>query len=477
MDLHQYLDILDRKNDLAIIDAEVSVNQEIPYIASEAVKKEGRALLFKNPSGYKIPVAMNLFGSKARMETIMRGSLEKQADRIRELISFQIPSGMFDKIKMAAKLNKLAGFAPKTVSNAPFKQIHTDNIEEIPVTTSWPLDGGPFITLPLVITRNPQTKKLNCGMYRMQVYDNKTTGMHWQVHKDGALHLAIAKRMGKRKIDVAVALGGDPILTYAATAPLPEEINEFLFAGFLRGDAVKLVKCEHSDLVVPASAEIVIEGEVFTDEMREEGPFGDHTGYYSWNDSYPVFRIKAVYRRADAIYPATVVGKPIMEDAFLGLATERLFLPMVQKMLDEVVDMHLPPYGLFHNLAFVSIKKRFAGQARKVAYGLWGMGMLSLTKMIVILDEDVDIHNIDEVIWRIGNNTDPVRDTFFLKGPLDALENASENAVYGGKMGIDATRKLPEEGLSRFLPPEVKPDESIAKLVKKRWKEYKISPN
>ncbi|GMT43330.1 MAG TPA: menaquinone biosynthesis decarboxylase [Deltaproteobacteria bacterium] len=474
MDLHQYLDILDKKNDLAVIDAAASVNQEIPYIASETVKKGGKALLFKNPSGYKIPVAMNLFGSRERMSIIMRGNLEHQAERIRELLSFSPPSGMLDKMRMAYKLKKLADFTPKMVSRADFKQIHKDNIKDIPVTTSWPLDGGAFVTLPLVITKNPITGKLNCGMYRMQIYDNRTTGMHWQIHKNGASHFAIAKKMGKDKIDVAVALGGDPILTYTATAPLPEDTGEFLFAGFLRNEAVRLVQCENSDLAVPASSEIVIEGEVSLNDLREEGPFGDHTGYYSWKDKYPVFRIKAVYRKKDAIYPATVVGKPIMEDAFLGLTTERLFLPMLQKIIPEIVDLHLPPYGLFHNLAFVSIKKRFPGQARKVAYGLWGMGMLSLTKMIVVLDEDVDIHNINEVIWRIGNNSDPVRDSFFLKGPLDALENASENALYGGKMGLDATKKLPEEGLSRFIPPEVKPDKSIAKLVQKRWKEYKI---
>ncbi len=475
MDIHEYLSILKKNNDLDIVDSAVSVNQEMPLIASKLVKNHGKAVLFQKPKEYNMPVAMNLFGSENRIRTVMRGSLDAQAKRIEELITPEVPPDTLGKLKAAYKLSKLSGFAPKTVSNADFKQIHEDNLEKIPITTSWPLDGGPFITLPLVITKNPENGKLNCGMYRMQVYDNKTTGMHWQIHKDGASHLSIAKKLGQKKLDVVVALGGDPILTYIATAPIPENINEFLFAGFLRQEAVKLVKCEHSDLIVPASSEIVIEGYVKTDELREEGPFGDHTGYYSWKDDYPVFHITGLYRKKDAIYPATVVGKPIMEDAFLGLATERLFLPMIRKILPEVIDLHLPPYGLFHNLAIVSIKKRFPGQARKVAYGLWGMGLLSLTKIIVILDENVDVHNLNEVMWRIGNNTDPIRDSFVLKGPLDALENASENALYGGKMGIDATKKFPEEGLTRLIPPEVEPDVQVAMLVEKRWKEYKIN--
>ncbi len=475
VDLNEYIDILKKNNDLDIIESPVSINQEMPLIASKLVKSSGKAVLFKNPSGHSMPVVMNLFGSESRIKTIMRGSLDIQAKRIEELITPEVPSAVLDKLKAAYKMSKLAGFSPKVVSNANFKQVHEDNLDKIPITTSWPLDGGPFITLPLVITRNPENGKLNCGMYRMQVYDNKTTGMHWQIHKDGASHFSAAKKLGQKKLDAAVALGGDPILTYIATAPIPESIDEFLFAGFLRKEAIKLVKCEHSDLLVPASAEIVIEGYVLTNELREEGPFGDHTGYYSWKDDYPVFHITGLYRKKDAIYPATVVGKPIMEDAFLGLATERLFLPMIKKILPEVVDLHLPPYGLFHNLAIVSIKKRFPGQARKAAYGLWGMGLLSLTKIIVILDENVNVHNLNEVLWRISNNTDPIRDSFFLKGPLDALENASENALYGGKMGIDATKKFPEEGLTRFIPPEVEPNEKIAELVEKRWKEYKIN--
>jgi 4-hydroxy-3-polyprenylbenzoate decarboxylase len=323
----------------------------------------------------------------------------------------------------------------------------------------------------MVFTKDPETLERNCGMYRMHVYDNCTTGMHWHMHKDGARHYRKAEQLGK-PLEVAVAIGADPAVMYASTAPLPEGIDEMLFAGFLRKSAVELVKCETVDLEVPANAEIVLEGFVNPFERRVEGPFGDHTGYYSAADDFPVFHITCVTHRRDAIYPATIVGKPPMEDCFIAKATERIFLPLLRKQLPEVIDMNLPLEGVFHNIALVSIDKRYPGHARKVMYALWGMGQMSFTKMIVIVDKWVDVQNPSEVVWRIGNNVDPKRDVVILEGPLDVLEHASPITAYGGKLGIDATKKLPSEGFTREWPPDITMDENIKKLVTAKWKDY-----
>jgi 4-hydroxy-3-polyprenylbenzoate decarboxylase len=323
----------------------------------------------------------------------------------------------------------------------------------------------------MVFTKDPDTGERNCGMYRMHVYDATTTGMHWHMHKDGARHYRKAEQKGER-LEVAVAIGSDPAVMYSSTAPLPEGIDEMLFAGFLRNNTVDLVKCETVDLEVPANAEIVLEGYCEPGERRLEGPFGDHTGYYSLADEYPVFHVTCITHRKDAIYPATIVGKPPMEDCFIGKATERIFLPLLKKQLPEIEDMNLPLEGVFHNLAVISIDKRYPGHARKVMYALWGMGQMSFTKAIVIVDKWVDVQNLSEVVWRMGNNVDPKRDTVIIEGPLDVLEHASDIPAYGGKMGIDATKKLPSEGFTREWPDEIVMSEEIKRRATERWKEY-----
>ncbi len=345
------------------------------------------------------------------------------------------------------------------------------SLDIFPILKTWPLDGGRFITLPMVFTKDPETGVRNCGMYRMQVYDERTTGMHWHMHKDGARHYRKAEAMGRR-LEVAVCIGSDPATMYSATAPLPEGIDEMLFAGFLRQEPVELVRCETVDLEVPANAEIVLEGYCEPYERRIEGPFGDHTGYYSLQDEFPVFHITCITHRRDAIYPATIVGKPPMEDCFIAKATERIFLPLIKKQLPEIVDMNLPIEGVFHNIAIVSIDKRYPGHARKVMYALWGMGQMSFTKIIIVMDKDVNVQDLSEVLWRIGNNVDPKRDVVIVEGPLDVLEHASQIPAYGGKLGIDATKKWPSEGFTRPWPPDIKMSEEIVRLVTERWKEY-----
>jgi len=342
------------------------------------------------------------------------------------------------------------------------------------VLTCWPADGGPYFTLPQVITRSPITGVRNVGMYRLQVFDSRTTGMHWHIHKHGARHFEEARELGK-PLEVAVALGGDPVLAYAASAPLPDNIEEYLFAGFLRREAVELVKARTVELEVPASAEIVLEGYVDPREpLRREGPFGDHTGYYSLEDDYPVFHVQAVTRRRKAVYPATVVGQPPMEDYWIGYATERIFLPLLRLAVPEIVDYHMPPEGVFHNLVFVSIRKRYPGQAFKVMHALWGQGLMMLAKVIVVLDEDVDLKNPAEAWWAALNNIDPRRDTIFSPGPADALDHASVLPHFGSKMGIDGTRKLPAEGFTRPWPERIKMTEEVREKVDRIWKELGI---
>jgi 4-hydroxy-3-polyprenylbenzoate decarboxylase len=341
----------------------------------------------------------------------------------------------------------------------------------LPVLKCWPGDGGPFITLPLVFTRDPETGRRNVGMYRMQVYNETTTGMHWHIHKDGAAHCA-RLRGSTEKMPVAVALGADPALIFAATAPLPPGIDEVLFAGFLRREQVELVKCETVDLEVPARAEVILEGYVDPDETRLEGPFGDHTGYYSLADQYPVFHLTCVTHRKEPIYPATIVGRPPMEDAFIGKATERIFLPLMRLTLPEIVDVNMPPEGVFHNCVIVSIKKRYPGHARKVMCALWGLGLMMLAKLIIVVDEDVNVQDVSEVMWRVFNNIDAGRDVMIVEGPLDALDHASPLPHFGSKMGIDATRKGPAEGYQRQWPGDIVMSEKVKGLVDGKWKSY-----
>jgi 4-hydroxy-3-polyprenylbenzoate decarboxylase len=405
-DLRDFITLLESQGLLKRITAEADPDLEIAEINDRVVKKKGPALLFENPAGSHFPVLVNAFGSFERMRLALEvASLDDIGIRILEFLEPEIPSNLIEKLKALPKLKKLTEFVPKIVKSGPCKGtiIKDDlSLDIFPILKTWPEDGGKFITLPMVFTKDPDTGERNCGMYRMHVYGPHTTGMHWHMHKDGARHYRKAEAKGER-LEVAVAIGSDPAVMYSSTAPLPEGIDEMLFAGFLRNSAVDLVKCETVDLEVPANAEIVLEGYCEPGERRTEGPFGDHTGYYSLADEYPVFHITCITHRKDAIYPATIVGKPPMEDCFIGKATERIFLPLLKKQLPEIVDMNLPLEGVFHNIAVVSIDKRYPGHARKVMYALWGMGQMSFTKAIVIVDKWVDVHGTrirHTCLWR-----------------------------------------------------------------------------
>ncbi|MGC9257078.1 menaquinone biosynthesis decarboxylase [Desulfurella sp.] len=474
-DLQDYINALEKKKELLRVKIETDPIYEMAEIADRLVKQNGKAVLFEKPKGSKIPVAMNLFGTIDRTQFALGvESLDELSLRVKELINIEIPTNFWDKLRNVMKFKELSHYLPKIVKNAPCQQVIEDDVDlfKYPILKTWPQDGGRFITLPLVFTKNPITKKQNCGMYRMQVFDKNTTGMHWHIHKDGAYHFSYYKK-NKIKMPVCVCIGADPITIYSATAPLPEDIDEMLFASFLRKEGIELVKSSlWDDIYVPANAEIVLEGYVDPDELMLEGPFGDHTGYYSLADYYPVFHIQRITRKKNPIYPATIVGKPPMEDAYLGKATERLFLPIIQKILPEIVDINLPIEGIFHNFAFVSIKKQFPAHAFKVINALWGLGMMSLTKIIVVFDENVDVQNISEVIWRLGNNIDPQRDIIFTKGPIDVLDHASNIAQMGSKMGIDATKKLKSEGFLRDWPDDIEMPKEIKDLVDKKWSKY-----
>jgi 4-hydroxy-3-polyprenylbenzoate decarboxylase len=474
-DLREFLQLLENKGLLKRIKTEADPVLEIAEINDRVVKSGGPALLFENPKGSKFPALVNAFGSYERMRLALGvEDLDEIGGRILEFLEPEIPTNFIEKLKALPKLKKLSDFFPRVVKSGPCKEVivkDTPSLDIFPILKTWPEDGGRFITLPMVFTKDPDTGSRNCGMYRMHVYDAKTTGMHWHMHKDGARHYRNAEQKGQ-KLEIAVAIGADPAVMYSATAPLPEGIDETLFAGFLRNSTVELVQCETVDLEVPANAEIVLEGYCNPGERRIEGPFGDHTGYYSLSDEYPVFHLTCITHRRDAIYPATIVGKPPMEDCYIGKATERIFLPLLRKQLPEVVDMNLPLEGVFHNLAVISIDKRYPGHARKVMYALWGMGQMSFTKAMVIVDKWVNVQDLSEVVWRIGNNVDPKRDTVIVEGPLDVLEHASDIPAYGGKIGIDATKKWSSEGFTRDWPDEIVMSEEIKKRVTERWKEF-----
>jgi len=475
-DLRDYMSKLEKLGELARIKVPVDPNLEITEIADRVVKKGGPALLFEKVKGSPFPLVINLFGTPKRMKLALgEDDLEEIGREMVDIIEPELPTSLVDKLKALPKLKKMADFIPKRVKTGPCKEVILKgdevNLLELPATKCWPLDGGPFITLPLVFTKDPETGTRNCGMYRMQVFDEKTTGMHWHVHKDGARHYLKAERRGEL-LEVAVALGCDPATIYAATAPLPPDIDEMLFAGFIRKAPVEMVKCETVDLEVPARAEFVLEGYVKPGERRTEGPFGDHTGYYSMPDLYPVFHVTCITRRKEPIYPSTIVGKPPMEDCYIGKATERIFLPLMKKQLPEIVDMNLPVEGVFHNLAIVSIDKQYPGHARKVINALWGMGQMMFTKMIIVVDSWVNVHDWSEVVWRMGNNVDPARDVIITQGPVDVLNHASPLPNFGGKMGIDATKKWKEEGFEREWPPDIEMSQKIKELVNRRWKEY-----
>jgi 4-hydroxy-3-polyprenylbenzoate decarboxylase len=474
-DLQEYLRLLDKKGELKRIVAPLDPYLEIAEVTDRVSKAVGPALFFENPKGSRFPVVTNAFGSFPRMNLALESEdLDALGRRIDDVLEMEKPEGLIDKLKMLPKLAKMAGIFPKTVQSAPCQDVvltgDAVDLSILPVLTTWPGDAGPFITFPVVITKDPETGKRNVGMYRMQVFDKTTTGMHWHRHKGCAAHYRLAEKRGER-LEVAVAIGPDPACTYAATAPLPDDIDEFLFAGFLRQKAVELVQCKTVDLQVPANSQFVLEGYVEPGERRREGPFGDHTGYYSLADDYPVFHVTAITHREDAVYPATLVGQPPMEDTYMGKATERLFLPLIKKQLPEIKDMSLPVEGVFHNFCFVSIDKRYPGQTRKIMYAIWGLGQMMFTKFIVVVDAEVNVQNTAEVWWRVGNNVDPRRDVVIVDGPLDALDHSAPMACFGGKMGIDATKKGPEEGHTRGWPDALAMDPATKARIDAVWGE------
>ncbi len=473
-DLREFLNRLEEENELARIKYEASPELEMTEIVDRVVKSGGKALLFEKPAGYGIPVLLNAFGTERRMKIALEvDKFEEIGERLISALEFR-PSSFMDAMKGLGMLKDFMSFIPKKTSKAPCKEIEAESLDNFPILKCWPKDGGRYITLPVVITKDPETGELNAGMYRMQVFDGKTTGMHWQIHKHGAEHFRKMVEKGGGKIEVAVAIGVDPATLYAATAPLPAGISEFMFAGFIRKERLKLTECETVDLMVPANAEIVLEGYVRADDFRIEGPFGDHTGYYTPLEPYPVFHITHITHRENPIYHATVVGKPPMEDAWLGKATERIFLPIMKMMHPEIVDINLPVEGAFHNLAIVSIRKRYPGQAKKVMYALWGTGMLALTKVVIVVDSDVNVHNIGEVVWAVTSRFDPARDVVLLPpSPTDSLDHAAYISNLAGKLGIDATKKMKEEGYEREWPEVVEMDAEVKAKVDRIWEKIK----
>jgi 4-hydroxy-3-polyprenylbenzoate decarboxylase len=471
--LRAFLERLEASGELVRVKAEVSARLEISEIADRAVKGGGPALLFENVSNSAMPVAINVFASRERMrEALEIPSYEAWEERLDFFLDPKPPDGLLGKLKAIPKVTELASVFPRTVRSAPSQEVvetgDAVDLGRLPVLTCWPQDAGPFITMPLVITRDPLSGKTNVGMYRMQVFDRSTTGMHWQKHKDGAGQARGYEREGKR-MEVAVAIGADPATVFSAIAPLPPGVSEFLFSGFVRGEAVPLVRAKTVDLLVPAEAEIVLEGYVDPGERRREGPFGDHTGFYSLDDDFPVFHVTALTRRRDPVYLTTIVGRPPMEDGYLGEAVERLFLPLVKKTIPEIVDMRLPVEGIFHNLALVTIDKRYPGHARKTMHAIWGTGQMMFTKTIVVLDAGVDLDDPREVVWRALTAIDPERDIEFVHGPVDELDFASRLPCFGSKMGIDATRKWPSEGFERRWPDPIEMSPEVRRKIDALW--------
>jgi 4-hydroxy-3-polyprenylbenzoate decarboxylase len=494
---------LDRKGELIRVSQPVATELEITELADRQMKSPGggKALLIEKPTvngqPSPFPVAINTMGSHKRMAmSLGANSVDEAAAELGSLMKARPPTSFREAIKLLGQALDLRHAKPKIVKDGPCKEVihkfdesretrveswpkapdwrnpstldpRPSTLLNLPTQKCWPLDGGRFITLPCVVTKDPDTGERNVGMYRIQIYDDRTAGMHWQLQKVGARHGRRYYETGTR-MPVSIFLGGDPVFTFAATAPLPDGLDEFLLAGYLRKKSVELVKCETNNLEVPAHADFVIEGYVDPKEpLRDEGPFGDHTGYYTLPEPYPVFHITAITHRKDAVYPATIVGIPPMEDFYIGGASMKLFLPVFKMNFPEIVDIALPAEGVFHNLVFVSIKKTYPMQAYKIMHGLWGMGQMMFTKYIVVVDDDVDVHNTSEVLFRLCANTDPQRDSIFTKGPADVLDHATSEMAVGTKLGIDATKKLPGEGFKRPWPPLIRMDEAVKTKVEK----------
>lgn len=471
-DLREWIALLEREGELVRVAAEVDPDLEITEITDRVVKSGGPALLFENVRGSRLPLLINQFGGERRMCLAFGvDRLDELAEKLGEILELQPPQGLVDKVRSLGKLKSIADAMPKSVSKAPCQELVLTgddvDLDLLPIQRCWPLDPAPFITLPAVITRDRETGVRNVGMYRMQKLDRRSTFMHWQLHKDGRADLRAAP---DGRIPVAVAIGLDPVTAYSASAPLPKHIGELMVAGFLKGSAVQLVQCKTVDLQVPANAEIVLEGWVDRDDVGLEGPFGDHTGFYTPPEEFPIFRISAMTMRRDAIYPSIVVGKPPAEDEWLAKATERIFLPALRMSVPELVDYDLPTAGTFHNCVLVSIRKRYPGHARKVMHAMWGLGLMSLTKTVVVVDEHVDVHDYEQVFFYACANVDPARDVLLSEGPIDQLDHATTIQAYGGKLGIDATAKGPDEG-RREWPPEIEMSPDVRERVDARWAE------
>ncbi|HEU4389262.1 MAG TPA: menaquinone biosynthesis decarboxylase, partial [Blastocatellia bacterium] len=465
---------LEKAGQLKRIRTEVDPELEISEITDRVSKRGGPALLFEKPKGSTIPVLINALGSRARMLMALGvDNYSEITERILELIDVKSPQGLLDKLKMIPRLADVGKMFPKTVSDGPCKERVLRegefSLHDLPILKCWPEDGGRFITMPLVFTKNPETGKRNCGMYRMQVYGESTTGMHWQIHKHGAQHFRNLRRQGGGRLEAAVAIGADPATVFSAILPLPEDLDEMMIAGFLREKPVEMVRCETIDVEVPAAAEIVLEGYVETDELRSEGPFGDHTGYYSLEEEFPVFHIRCITHRKNPIYQTIIVGKPPQEDCWMGEAVERIFLPLMQRQFPEIVDYHMPFAGVFHNLMVVSIRKNYPGHARKVMNSIWSLPQAMLTKCIVVVDDDTDVRDMNEVTWRVLNNIDPERDIQLVLGPVDQLDHSSRLPNFGSKMGIDGTRKWKSEGFDRPWPMEIRMSDDIRRRIDELW--------
>jgi 4-hydroxy-3-polyprenylbenzoate decarboxylase len=513
--LREFIELLDRNGELTRVKARVNPILEIAEITdrvcktpsphahderdrSPAGKLGGKALLFENVEGSSMPVAINTFGSYWRINQALGSeNLEELANRVQQLVKPEMPTTLMEKMKKLPDLLKMASFPPRTVRNGICQQVvyEGDRVDLgiLPVIQCWPFDGnldsgevfdteaartaprgtGRYFTLGGVYTRDPETGDRNIGLYRVQIFDKRKCAMHWHIHHDGARHFRKYKKRGE-KMPIAIALGGESVMPYAATAPLPPGVEELLFAGFLNGNGIELVKCRTHDIEVPANAEIVIEGFVDPDERLYEGPFGDHTGFYSLADWYPALNVTAITHRRDPIFPATIVGKPPMEDYFLGKATERIFLPLLKMIVPDIIDYTLPMSGAFHNCAYIKIRKEYPMQARRVMHAIWGAGQMSFTKFIIVVDEDVDIHDEQKVLFHLFANCDPQRDSEIVHGPVDILDHASPEHGLGSKIGFDATRKWAGEGRVRRWPTELEMDPATKELVTRRWKEYGI---
>ena len=474
-DIPEFIKELEKKGELKRVKTEVDSDLEIAEILRRCMYSNGPAILFENVKNYDMPVLGNAFGSMKRLEIgLEMTDFTEIGKRIVDMTKMDIPSGFLNKIKKLPELSKMTESFPKAESSGPVTEITSNNasFDDIPILKSWPNDAGRFITLGLVATKHPETGVRNLGVFRMQIVDSTHALMHWQKHKRGAQHSEISKDRGE-KIPAAIIIGGEPATVFSSIAPVPEGLDKYLFAGITRKKGIRTVKCKTIDLDVPANAEIVLEGYVDPSDIREEGPFGDHTGYYTPVEPYPTFTLTGIMRRKNPIYVTTVVGKPILEDAYIGKVIEQSFLPLIRMFHPEVVDFSMPPAGWFQGFAIISIKKRYPGQAKKVMMGLWGMGQLSLTKMFVVVDEDINVHDINDVIWAITTRADAARDTIIINNtPTDTLDPASPLVNLGSKMGIDATQKTKEEGYQREIQQQVKVDEETKNLVDSKWSNY-----